>query len=145
MVEVEFRSFNPEPHGAPMTKTNMDLTELLQKQDQGDFLRTIAEAVLQLIMEADVEGLTNGAGASHGNGLIGALLHFGLPAIGGEEKEAMRALVMGGGPWTDAEKAAILAYCESDVDALLRLLDAMAPTLVASPPRPRSGAPQGPL
>ncbi len=40
-----------------MTKTNMDLTELLQKQDQGDFLRTIAEAVLQLIMEADVEGL----------------------------------------------------------------------------------------
>ncbi len=61
MVEVEFRSFNPRPHGAPMTKTNMDLTELLQKQDQGDFLRTIAEAVLQLIMEADVEGLI-GAG-----------------------------------------------------------------------------------
>ena len=44
-----------------MTKTNMDLTELLQKYDQGDFLRTIAEAVLQLIMEADVEGLI-GAG-----------------------------------------------------------------------------------
>jgi transposase-like protein len=44
-----------------MTKTNMDLTELLQKQDQGDFLRTIAEAVLQLLMEADVEGLI-GAG-----------------------------------------------------------------------------------
>jgi putative transposase len=61
MVEVEFHSFNPGPHGAPMTKTNMDLTELLQKQDQGDFLRTIAEAVLQLIMEADVEGLI-GAG-----------------------------------------------------------------------------------
>ena len=61
MVEVEFHSFNPEPHGSPMTKTNMDLTELLQKQDQGDFLRTIAEAVLQIIMEADVEGLI-GAG-----------------------------------------------------------------------------------
>ncbi len=44
-----------------MTKTNMDLTELLQKQGEGDFLRTIAEAVLQLIMEADVEGLI-GAG-----------------------------------------------------------------------------------
>ncbi len=26
MVEVEFA--NPEPHGTPMTKTNMDLTEL---------------------------------------------------------------------------------------------------------------------
>ena len=38
-----------------MTKTNMDLSELLAKHDQGDFLRGIAEAVLQLIMEADVE------------------------------------------------------------------------------------------
>lgn len=40
-----------------MTKTNMDLSELLAKHDQGDFLRSIAEAVLQLIMEADVDGL----------------------------------------------------------------------------------------
>ena len=37
-----------------MTKTNMDLSELLAKHDQGDFLRSIAEAVLQLIMETDV-------------------------------------------------------------------------------------------
>jgi len=44
-----------------MTKTNMDLSELLQKHDSGDFLRTVAEAVLQLLMEADVEGLI-GAG-----------------------------------------------------------------------------------
>jgi hypothetical protein len=40
-----------------MIKTNMDLSELLAKHDQGDFLRTIAEAVVPLIMEADVEGL----------------------------------------------------------------------------------------
>ena len=40
-----------------MTKTNMDLSELLAKHDQGDFLRGIAEAVLQLIMETDVEGI----------------------------------------------------------------------------------------
>lgn len=44
-----------------MTKTSMDLSELLQKHDQGDFLRAVAEAVLQLLMEADVEGLI-GAG-----------------------------------------------------------------------------------
>ena len=44
-----------------MTKTSMDLSELLAKQDGGDFLRAVAEAVLQLIMEADVEGLI-GAG-----------------------------------------------------------------------------------
>ena len=50
-----------------MTKTNMDLSELLAKQDQGDFLRSIAEAVLQLIMEADVEGLI-GAGRHERSG-----------------------------------------------------------------------------
>jgi putative transposase len=44
-----------------MTKSSMDLSELLQKHDQGDFLRAVAEAVLQLLMEADVEGLI-GAG-----------------------------------------------------------------------------------
>ena len=44
-----------------MTKTTMDLTELLQKHDQGDLLRSIAEAVLQLMMESDVDGLI-GAG-----------------------------------------------------------------------------------
>jgi transposase-like protein len=39
----------------------MSLTELLEKHDEGDFLRAVAEAVLQLIMEADVEGVI-GAG-----------------------------------------------------------------------------------
>lgn len=38
-----------------MTKTNMDLSELLAKHDQGDLLRSIAEAVLQLIMEFERE------------------------------------------------------------------------------------------
>ena len=50
-----------------MTKTNMDLSELLAKHDQGDLLRSIAEAVLQLIMEADVEGLI-GAGRHERSG-----------------------------------------------------------------------------
>ena len=50
-----------------MTKTNMDLSELLAKHDQGDFLRTIAEAVLQLIMESDVDGLI-GAGRHERSG-----------------------------------------------------------------------------
>ncbi len=44
-----------------MTKSNLDLVELLQKQDQGDFLRSVAEAVLQMIMEAGVDGVI-GAG-----------------------------------------------------------------------------------
>jgi len=52
-----------------MIKTNMDLSELLAKQDDGDFLRSVAEAVLQLIMEADVEGLI-GAGKHERNNAI---------------------------------------------------------------------------
>ena len=44
-----------------MTKTTMPLSELLEKHDEGDFLRAVAEAVLQLIMETDVEGVV-GAG-----------------------------------------------------------------------------------
>ena len=74
---------------------------------------------------AEFRRLTNGAGNSHGNSLIGALLHFGLPTIGGEEKTAMRDLIMHGSPWTYEEKLQILEYCESDVDALLRLLPAI--------------------
>ena len=44
-----------------MTKTTMSLSERLEKHDEGDFLRAVAEAVLQLIMETDVEGVI-GAG-----------------------------------------------------------------------------------
>ena len=42
-----------------MTDERMALVELLQKS--GDFLRAVAEAVLQILMETDVEGLI-GAG-----------------------------------------------------------------------------------
>ena len=44
-----------------MTKTTMNLAELLEKHDDGDFLRAVADAVLQLLMETDVEGVI-GAG-----------------------------------------------------------------------------------
>src|ERR671927_28525 len=44
-----------------MTEERLPLAELLQKSGDGDFLRSVAEAVLQLLMEADVEGLI-GAG-----------------------------------------------------------------------------------
>ena len=40
-----------------MTEDTMTLSELLAKSGDGDFLRTVAEAVLQILMEADVEGL----------------------------------------------------------------------------------------
>ena len=44
-----------------MTEDRLPLAELLAKAGDGDFLRSVAEAVLQMLMEADVEGLI-GAG-----------------------------------------------------------------------------------
>src|SRR5215212_5986554 len=44
-----------------MTEERLPLAELLAKSDDGDFLRSVAEAVLQLLMEADVEGLIGAA------------------------------------------------------------------------------------
>lgn len=44
-----------------MTDDRMALLEALQKADDGNFLRSLAETVLQILMEADVEGLI-GAG-----------------------------------------------------------------------------------
>jgi putative transposase len=44
-----------------MTEDRMALNELMQKAGDGDFLRSVAEMVLQMLMEADVEGLI-GAG-----------------------------------------------------------------------------------
>src|SRR5215217_4985159 len=44
-----------------MTDARLPLAELLEKAGDGDFLRAVAEAVLQLLMEADVEGLIGAA------------------------------------------------------------------------------------
>jgi hypothetical protein len=44
-----------------MTEDRLPLAELFRKAGEGDFLRSVAEAVLQLLMEADAEGLI-GAG-----------------------------------------------------------------------------------
>lgn len=44
-----------------MTDDRLPLAELLAKAGDGDFLRSVAEAVVQLLMETDVEGVI-GAG-----------------------------------------------------------------------------------
>jgi hypothetical protein len=72
---------------------------------------------------------TNGLETPSGASLLGALIYFGLDHIGAQEKEAVRDLVMRGGPWSPDERAAVLDYCASDVDALARLLPAMLPRL----------------
>jgi putative transposase len=65
---VESADFNHGPMETPMTETTLPLIELLQKQDDGDFLRSVAEAVLQLLMEHDVEGLVGAGRYERGDG-----------------------------------------------------------------------------
>ena len=52
-----------------MTERRLALSELLEKAGEADFLRAVAEAALQLLTEADVEGLiapaaTNGVASA---------------------------------------------------------------------------------
>ena len=60
-AKVELRYFTASPPRTPMTEQRMALAELLQKSGDGDFLPSVAEAMRQILMEADVEGLI-GAG-----------------------------------------------------------------------------------
>src|SRR5487761_1540712 len=57
---VELRGFTRTDED-PMTEDRLPLADLLAKAGDGDFLRSVAEAVVQLLMETDVDGLI-GAG-----------------------------------------------------------------------------------
>ncbi len=63
-----------------MTEDGLPLAELLAEAGDSDFLRSVAEAVLQMLMEADVEGLI-GAGRHE---RTGERLNYrnGLPPFG---------------------------------------------------------------
>jgi hypothetical protein len=62
-------------------------------------------------------------------GLLNALAWYDIDGLAAADKESMRLLAARGGPWTAAEREALLAYCETDVVALARLLPAMLPEL----------------
>ena len=81
--------------------------------------------VLDLFCE--FRNITNGLNPLCGNGLLGALSHFGLDSIDSAEKTSMRDLAIRGGHYTEAEKTALLDYCETDVTALVNLLPVMLP------------------
>jgi DNA polymerase I len=83
--------------------------------------------VLDLFTE--FRNLTNGLETTAGSSLLGALTHYGLPAMGAVEKRDMIALILRGGPWSTDERLEILDYCESDVAALAQLLPAMLPKI----------------
>jgi hypothetical protein len=83
--------------------------------------------ILDLFAEFRV--ITNGLPVPCGNGLLGALAYHGLGAIDAAEKKELRDLAIRGGPYTTAERVALIDYCESDVIALARLLPAMLPKI----------------
>src|SRR5262245_43535955 len=58
-----------------------------------------------------------------------ALDRYGLQSLDVTEKAEMRQLAIRGGPYTDAERRALLDYCEADVNALIRLLPRVLPRL----------------
>src|SRR5271165_4893207 len=59
----------------------------------------LPERVLDLYVE--FRRATNGKDPYVKNGLLGAVAWYGLNVMEGIEKEAMRKLVMRGGPWSD--------------------------------------------
>jgi DNA polymerase I len=81
--------------------------------------------VLDLYVE--FRNLTNGRTRLLGHSLLDALATFGLDGLDVAEKDDMRALAQRGGPYTAEERQALLAYCESDVVALQKLLSVMLP------------------
>jgi hypothetical protein len=82
-----------------------------------------------LDLYAEFRCLNSGLTVPCGHSLLGALEHFGLDGLATVEKESMRALALRGEPYSTEEKRALLDYCQSDVDALVRLLPAMLPKL----------------
>jgi hypothetical protein len=82
-----------------------------------------------LDLYAEFRCLNSGLAVPAGNGLLGALAYFGLPAVDAAEKESMRLLAQRGGPYAPEERRALLDYCQTDVDALARLLPGMLPRI----------------
>ncbi|TWT79426.1 DNA polymerase I, thermostable [Planctomycetes bacterium CA13] len=78
-----------------------------------------------LDLYCEFRNLLNGISLPAGRGLLGCLSHFGFDSMLASEKQEMRDLAIRGGPYTAAEMSALLDYCQSDVDAVDRLLPVM--------------------
>jgi hypothetical protein len=87
----------------------------------------LPENVLDLY--AEFRNLTNGLPLPYGRSLLGALVYLGLSSISASEKDEMRELAIRGGPYTVKERESLLDYCETDVEALCKLLHKMIPVI----------------
>jgi hypothetical protein len=104
-------------HGWPKPARILDL--YVEYRNRYNCLPTIVE---QKLYQKDEQKIGR-------NSLLGASIQFGLDTVGVGEKREMLGLILRGGPWTPAEKLAILDYCEGHVAGLDRLLSAMLPHL----------------
>jgi hypothetical protein len=77
----------------------------------------------------EFRNITCGLTVPCGYGLLGALSWYGLDGLSAVEKDSMRELALRGEPYTTDERRALLDYCQTDVDALARLLPAMLPSI----------------
>jgi hypothetical protein len=77
----------------------------------------------------EFRNLLNGSTPPAGWGLLGCLAYHGLDSMDASEKSEMRDLAIRGGPFTEDEMTALLDYCQTDVDALDRLLPVMLPRI----------------
>ncbi|MBT5706946.1 MAG: DNA polymerase I, partial [Verrucomicrobia bacterium] len=69
--------------------------------------------------------LRNGIKDGKGRGLVDALSYFGLDDSIPDEKGEWRTLAIRGGPFSENERSGLLAYCQQDVDATVKLLAEM--------------------
>jgi hypothetical protein len=82
-----------------------------------------------LDLYAELRQIRAGVRSAFSNGLLGALGYFGLDGLAATEKKVMQELSLRGGAYTSEEKQALLAYCQTDVDALAQLLPVMWPQI----------------
>jgi hypothetical protein len=72
-------------------------------------------------------------GHDRDRGLGGALNFFGLESLDLAHKKTTRDRILQGPPFTEQERAEILAYCEDDVRGLVRLLPRLLSTIRSWP------------
>jgi DNA polymerase-1 len=82
-----------------------------------------------LDLHAEYRDHRNGRDGATGRKLLDALMHFGLNTVGAAYKKTMIDRILGGPPYSAAERKDILEYCRSDVAALELLLPAMLPDI----------------
>jgi DNA polymerase-1 len=83
----------------------------------------------ELDLSPAFRNLVNGRLTPEGRGLLGTLRYFGFSNTDQKLKDAMRARIIQGWPFTPEEQQKILNYCAGDVDDLLRLLTRMLPEI----------------